>query len=191
MSPRTKEQNEAIREDKRQIILDAALHVFSEDSYHGASMSKIAVRANVSKGLTYNYFESKEELLKTLMIEIADKFLERIEMPSSGKLLDEDVVRFINISFDMVLEDIPLSKLFFSVYTQQDVMALISDKLMDRIVPYMNVMNAYFKDKGYEDPMATMRYFNASIDGIQMHIIMDPTFPVEPVKQLLIKQFVK
>ena len=191
MSPKTEEQNSIIRNESRKAILDAALHVFAEDSYHGASVSKIAKKAGVSKGLMYNYFKSKEELLKTLMFEIADKFIERMHIPENGNLTDDDVIYFIDVSFEMILEDIQLSKLFFSVYTQQDVMALITEKMMERVIPFISVMTDYFKKKGHEDPAAIMRYFNACIDGIQMHIIMDPTFPIEPVKKLLIKQFVK
>ncbi len=46
---------------RRQIILGAAA-VFSEDGYEGASMSRIAEQAGVSKGTLYNYFASKSDL---------------------------------------------------------------------------------------------------------------------------------
>ena len=48
--------------DKKQRILDAALEVFAQKSYHGASMSNIAKLAGVSKGLIYNYFTNKESI---------------------------------------------------------------------------------------------------------------------------------
>jgi AcrR family transcriptional regulator len=60
MSPRTKQQFEDLRKDRRQAILDAALTVFANNGYHSASVSMIAKEAGVSKGLMYNYFESKE-----------------------------------------------------------------------------------------------------------------------------------
>ena len=54
----------------------------------------------------------------------------------------------------------------------------------------MNAMAKYFKEKGEKDPMTMVRYFVAVMDGIQMHIMVDPkTFPVEKIKKLLIKQF--
>ena len=46
---------------RRQIIAGAAA-VFSEAGYEGASMSRIALRAGVSKGTLYNYFTSKSDL---------------------------------------------------------------------------------------------------------------------------------
>ncbi len=47
---------------KRRQIIGGAACVFSEDGYEGASMSRIAARAGVSKGTLYNYFTSKSDL---------------------------------------------------------------------------------------------------------------------------------
>lgn len=48
-------------EKQRQILLGAA-RVFAQDGYEGASMSRIASEAGVSKGTLYNYFDGKAEL---------------------------------------------------------------------------------------------------------------------------------
>lgn len=50
-----------------QIILDAALEVFSEFGYDGARIDEIAKRAHVPKSLIYYHFEGKEHLLKELV----------------------------------------------------------------------------------------------------------------------------
>ncbi len=47
---------------KERQILDGAAFVFARDGYEGASMSRIAAEAGVSKGTLYNYFTSKAEL---------------------------------------------------------------------------------------------------------------------------------
>jgi AcrR family transcriptional regulator len=46
----------------RKNILDAALTIFSDYGYRGASMRKIAGHAGISVGGLYLYFKSKEEL---------------------------------------------------------------------------------------------------------------------------------
>jgi AcrR family transcriptional regulator len=48
--------------DKQTQILDGAALVFAQDGYEGASMSRIAAEAGVSKGTLYNYFSCKAEL---------------------------------------------------------------------------------------------------------------------------------
>lgn len=64
--PRTKEQNEKIREEARNRIINAAIKLFSLKGYHGTSISDIAKEAQISKGLAYNYFESKQDLLRAI-----------------------------------------------------------------------------------------------------------------------------
>ncbi len=51
------------RSARRQQLIHAALVLFSERGYHGATMQAVAERAGVSKGGIYDYFNSKEELL--------------------------------------------------------------------------------------------------------------------------------
>ncbi len=53
---------ETLSAEKEQQILDGAAAVFAAEGYEGASMSRIAAEAGVSKGTLYNYFESKAEL---------------------------------------------------------------------------------------------------------------------------------
>lgn len=52
---------------KRRQIIDGAAFVFNELGYDGASMSRIAEQANVSKGTLYNYFASKSDLFSAFV----------------------------------------------------------------------------------------------------------------------------
>jgi len=52
---------------KRREIALAALDVFAEDGFEGASVSKIADLANIGKGTVYEYFETKEEIFLTAL----------------------------------------------------------------------------------------------------------------------------
>jgi AcrR family transcriptional regulator len=45
--PRTKEQNEAIRAEKRQLIMDTSLQLFAEEGYATASIERIAKQAGI------------------------------------------------------------------------------------------------------------------------------------------------
>ncbi len=50
----------------RDVILDAALGVFAERGFHGASMPALAEAAGVGSGTPYRHFESKEALVNAL-----------------------------------------------------------------------------------------------------------------------------
>jgi TetR/AcrR family transcriptional regulator, fatty acid metabolism regulator protein len=53
-------------EDKRQLLLGAAVRVFAEKGYHAARVGDIAEEAGVAYGLLYHYFRSKDEVLETI-----------------------------------------------------------------------------------------------------------------------------
>ena len=69
--PRTPEQFEKIREEKRNHIMEVALECFANEGYHSTSISKIAKSAGISKGLIYNYFELNEDYEDFLCLTMA------------------------------------------------------------------------------------------------------------------------
>jgi AcrR family transcriptional regulator len=52
---------------RRQQILDAALSVFSKKGYGEATVPDIAREAGVAVGTIYNYYDSKRDLLMSLI----------------------------------------------------------------------------------------------------------------------------
>jgi AcrR family transcriptional regulator len=54
-------------EDRREQILEAAMHVFAQKGYARATMKDIALAVGVTSGLIYHYFENKEALLKAII----------------------------------------------------------------------------------------------------------------------------
>lgn len=67
MSPRKPEKFEEMREKSKKTIISAAIKVFSEYGYQ-ATIDMIAKEAGISKGLIYNYFKSKDELLEAIFM---------------------------------------------------------------------------------------------------------------------------
>jgi AcrR family transcriptional regulator len=57
------------KEARPQELLEAALDVFAEKGFNAARVEDIAERAGVSKGTVYLYFETKEEIFRTLVRE--------------------------------------------------------------------------------------------------------------------------
>lgn len=67
MSPRNEEQNQQIRDERREEILQAALKVFARKGLVAAKISDIATAAGLSHGLIYHYFKSKDEIFTELV----------------------------------------------------------------------------------------------------------------------------
>ncbi|MDR0267178.1 TetR/AcrR family transcriptional regulator [Paenibacillus sp.] len=62
MSPRVEEQNQHIRDKRKQQLLAAGAKVFGERGYAGTKISDIVGEAKLSHGLIYHYFSSKEDI---------------------------------------------------------------------------------------------------------------------------------
>ena len=55
------------KEDRPQEIADAAFKMFAEKGYAATRIDEVAKRAGVSKGLTYLYYKTKEDLFKAVV----------------------------------------------------------------------------------------------------------------------------
>lgn len=58
-----------VPEEKRRLILDAAVRVFARDGFHTSRVGAVTAEAGVAHGLLYHYFSSKDELLETIFRE--------------------------------------------------------------------------------------------------------------------------
>ena len=56
-------------EDRREQIIDAAMRVFAQKGFKGATNRDLAHEAGITTGLIYYYFKSKEDLLRAALEE--------------------------------------------------------------------------------------------------------------------------
>jgi AcrR family transcriptional regulator len=68
--PRSEHDNEQIRASRRSEILAAATRVFLDKGLARAKVTDIAAAANLSNGLLYHYFPSKEAVFEAIAIEM-------------------------------------------------------------------------------------------------------------------------
>ena len=66
-------------EEKRRLILDAAVRVFAHKGFHTSRVGDIAEEAGVAHGLLYHYFSSKDEVLETIFRETWSDLLAEID----------------------------------------------------------------------------------------------------------------
>jgi TetR/AcrR family fatty acid metabolism transcriptional regulator len=72
------------RQERADLILQAAEAIFTEKGYHEASMDEIAARVGVAKGTVYLYFPSKQDLVFALFKRELEEFLEVAKQVSSS-----------------------------------------------------------------------------------------------------------
>lgn len=164
----------------RDKILDAALDLFAEKGFHATSVDQIAKRAGVSKGLTYNYFSSKEELLVAIIDNTSSEMMKvaRNHLASAG--------------YQIALRDM-LAQLGAMLTTRKKLLAfqlslLFDPKLQDvaeapmkkRARKLLYESERLFMRAGARDPKATARRFVAELDGIALHYLrLYDDYPLE------------
>jgi TetR/AcrR family fatty acid metabolism transcriptional regulator len=79
-------------EDKRRLILEAAVRAFARNGYHACRVGDIAEEAGVAYGLVYHYFPSKEAVLETIFRETWSELLEAVKaVETSGEPAQEQL----------------------------------------------------------------------------------------------------
>jgi AcrR family transcriptional regulator len=190
MSPRTVKQFETIRESRKALIMEKALELFVAKGFHAASISDIARQAGISKGLMYNYFKSKEVLIKEIAVKGMREFIDIFDPNRDGVLTDEEFEYFINESFRIVRENTNFWKLYFTIMLQPPVYEMVKEEVMGPMFELLQILVDYYKRKELADPGTEAILFGALMDGIAMNYILDPDhFPLEEVRKGVLRKF--
>ena len=65
--PRTEEANQKVRDERRRHILDVSVLVFARQGLAATRIADIAAAGEMSQGLIYRYFTSKEEIYAAVL----------------------------------------------------------------------------------------------------------------------------
>ena len=123
--PRTKEQNIAIRAEKKKIIMDSALQLFAEKGFEHTCINCIAQHAGISKGLMYSYFESKDDLLYQILASGMQTVIENFY----PEMTMEEFLTGIEKTFDHLAEN----RDFVKLYTIISVQPKVSQNLIEMV----------------------------------------------------------
>jgi AcrR family transcriptional regulator len=66
-------------EERRELIVEQAAHLFAKCGFLGASVLDIARACNTSKSLLYHYFPSKEDVLHAVMASHIDRLVDDVD----------------------------------------------------------------------------------------------------------------
>ncbi len=193
MSPKTKVQFEEIKQEKRELILETALEIFATYGYHGASISMIAQHAGIAKGLLYNYFESKEELLKAVINhgfkDFFDIFNELLDKGLSDEMLTSIQFRKIfKKVFEIMRSNLHFWRLYFALAFQPGVTEIIYKDYKNMMISQFDLLEKYYKKNGSKNPKADAIHTNSVMDGLMINIIQStPNFDDEKIVDKILK----
>lgn len=186
--PRTKAQFEELRNQKIELIEEAAMKCFAEKGFHNTSIGYIAQVAGISTGLTYNYFSSKEKLLKSIYL----KGIQKVFAPlnESTALTKESFRNFIAHIFNEIETNVPFWKLYFNVISQPEILNQFQEYMIETVTPVINTIVQYFNSVGLPDPEIEAQLLFSTLDGVCLnYLINDKRYPLEQIKQKILKNY--
>ncbi len=101
-----------IQEEKEEVILEAALDVFSRRGFRGATIDQIAEVAGMSKPNLLYYFRTKEAMHRTLIDRVLDTWLEPLRAFDAEGDPEEEVRSYIRRKLEMARDFPRESRLF-------------------------------------------------------------------------------
>ncbi len=111
-SPPARRPRTRIQKEKREIILEAALEVFSSQGFRGATIDQIAEAAGMSKPNLLYYFRSKDEIHETLIARLMRTWLAPLrELADEGDPITE-IRSYIRRKLEMARDYPRESRLF-------------------------------------------------------------------------------
>lgn len=191
MSPRTASQLVEIRETSVNKILDASLKLFAEQGYESTSISQIAKKAGISKGLIYNYFDSKLDLLKGMIDRLNEGETELI-----GKVIDEDPRKMLRnifvVFFNEMRDRSEVWKMIATISLQIDKFDFVHEMTVRKLQGFFDLITDLLTQIGYPNPEKEAKLIGALFDGIGFHyLLVLEDYPLDEVEEFLIMKYCK
>ena len=191
MSPRTQIQNKKIREESQEKILTAAFNLMSARGYDSTCIAQIAKEAGVSKGLMYNYFHSKEDLLKALI----DRTLRDGEKIMEGVFSDDPAETLENVFkwyFNELRNNLSEWKFISEIMLRADTFSFVKDFVSVKLEEYTKLFSTLLQELEFENPIEEAYVIGGLFDGIGFQcLVVGDDYPIDQMEKYLISKYCK
>ena len=190
MTPRNTRQNEHLRYEAQQRILQAALAQFGETGFAAATMRQIATRAGVSQGLAYHYYAGKDALLVALfeqsMADVQTSFmLAEEEMPSPAR-----IASLVRNAMDIVLANEEFWRVLYCIRMERSVSEGLRPVLAAWTSGIVGQLTQLLTEAGVAAAEIEARMLFAVIDGACQHMLLEPdTYPRQAMIDAIVRRF--
>lgn len=184
------------KEKRVEDIVNAAVEIFLEKGYEGASMQAIAQRAQISKGGLYHHFRSKEEILYYAN----EKLSEPIYLHVQNAMSNPDVIDGIKFYIRSYIEHWMMHQKELTFFFLTMTKALSCPDMWNIYEDYFNKMEGFltglFKKGIQEERFIEHNARDSSItllsalDGILVYLIMNRELNPDEIIQSFEEKFV-
>ena len=199
MSPRSRAASEQMKAASMSAILDAAGAVFAEQGFHAATTAAVAERAGVSKGLVFNYFKTKDDLLQALVEYRLAEQLAFWRGWERGGSPQAQLRQLLDRALDAVIAHPDAHRLYLSLFFQPGTAGAVQaavDSMKPALVEYYALLQDIFASLGSTRPRVDAIAFQAALNGLAQTIVAQPAlirkpreFPLDELKARILSAF--
>jgi AcrR family transcriptional regulator len=190
--PRTKKQFEDIRKSSREKILNVALELFAKKGYHASSVSQIARQAKVSKGLMYNYFASKEDLLDEIILQ-GFHSLEELEFRAKrGVNPQKQLEEFVDAVLDNLYSNFTYWQLYLALLVHPEIQKKFEKKMQQFRDEFVKKLASLFRKLKIKNPELEAFLLGTFFDGLVLNfMVAEDVFPISKIKKAILSKYTK
>lgn len=178
--------------NQKEHIVKAALKLFATHGYGSTSVRDIAKAAKVSPSLLYNFFASKEDVLKEIIERGFRDIRKSLEVYNNKAMPPRKAIGIhVNTTFAIIKKHIEFWRLLHSIRLQDKVLAA-GKKSFDEMIRFITAtFTSIFKKLGYRNPQLEAILFLTQIDGLVILYLQDPKLDTKKLEAHLIQRYKK
>ena len=182
MLPRTTEQNEKIKDERREQILFNALKIFARRGLVATKISDIARVSGFSQGLIYHYFNSKVDIYEELVARAIDNSSEMLLNLEQLPLPPLEKITFIAETIVDIIINQEDAAYYFLLITQAAVTENSSDSMAamadDSFAPFQVMLRIITEGQqqgiiSQDSPQDLTIIFWATINGLALNKVIE------------------
>jgi len=168
------------KENSVSLILQTALELMSAKGFDSVSMRDIGRSANISPGLIYNYFESKDELLRSIFLQGKQEIIQSFQFEKNEIPIIE-FENYLNQTFGLIKQNTRFWKLFHSIRNQEQLMSIVSKETEELTQVIFTNLDGLLSRLNLSGKLSVLTLF-AMLDGAIAHYLLLPNYPIDQVK---------
>ena len=190
--PRSKKQFEEIRKSSREKILNVALELFAKKGYHATSISQIALKAKISKGLMYNYFASKERLLDEIIQHGFNSLAELEFKAKRGVDPEKQLKEFVDSVLDNLYSNFTYWQIYLALLIHPEIQKKFERKMTQFRDEFIQTLATLFRKLKVKNPELEAFLLGTFFDGLVLNFMAaEDVFPVEKIKKAILSKYIK
>jgi len=175
--------------NKKDIILETATSLFATHGFEKTSVAAICENAQVSKGLVYHHFKSKDEILIAIYEQSTEEMV-NLSITNSKKRPSEKLMDIIEEVFSQLESNKQFYQFNLNIMFQPSTKTMLENQIKERATLLFNSVKSIFKKIDATNSDLLSYVFIAEIDGIALSYLSSfENYPLTEMKNQLLKKY--